>query len=40
MNRPPVLTPWAIICITAPCRASSFQAKTPSSTKPMWLTLV
>ena len=32
--------PWATISITAPCRASWFQANTPSSTNPMWLTLL
>ena len=39
-NSPPVLMPWQIIVITAPCSASGFQAKMPSSTKPRWLTLV
>ena len=36
----PVLIPWLTIWITAPSSASSFPAKTPRSTKPMWLTLV
>ena len=32
--------PWASMIMIAPSSASSFQAKMPSSTKPMWLTLV
>ena len=40
MNSAPVEKAWLRISITAPCSASSFQAKMPSSTKPMWLTLV
>ena len=35
-----MLIPCAIIWMTAPCSASVFQAKIPSSTKPRWLTLL
>ena len=40
MKSAPVLIPWLTIWITAPSSAISFPAKIPSSTKPMWLTLV
>ena len=39
-KRAPVERAWQTISSTTPCSASSFQANTPSSTKPIWLTLV
>ena len=39
-NNAPVLNAWHTISRMAPCKARVFQANTPSSTKPMWLTLV
>ncbi len=40
MKSAPVERAWHTSCRTTPCSASSFQAKTPIRTKPMWLTLV
>ena len=39
-KRAPVEKAWQTISSTTPVRASGVQAKMPSSTKPMWLTLV